>query len=186
MNHKIPLKRGLSDGDICHLSIWNNQTANSSDTPARNTFNDNNCFLIKPYDEKGIQQKLIADIIYKNTTDGIIIADLNGIIEKINPAGAKITGYNATKIIGNNLDSCLSVKHGAKFYSSIRNALYTNGIWRGETWARRKNSTSYPIKLTITQLRDQLGRSDRYIAIFSDQTKIKRGALVPKCTSCVA
>lgn len=170
MSHKTALKKDLSDEDTCRLSIWN-QTANPGDNLTKTTFNDNNCFLVKPYDEKDIQQKLIADIIYKNTTDGIIIADLNGIIEKINPTGAKITGYKSTEIIGRNLDSCISVKHGAKFYSSIRNALYTDGIWKGVTLARRKNSAPCPIKLTIAQFRDQLGRSDGYIAIFSDQTK---------------
>ena len=173
MNHKAPLKKWLLDEDTHHLPTWCGQAANSTNSPAKTTFNDNNCFLIKPCDEKGSQQKLIADIIYKNTTDGIIIADLNGIIEKINPAGAKITGYKPTEIIGSNLDSCLSVKHGAKFYFLVRKALFTDGIWRGETWACRKNSALYPIKLTIAQLRDQLGRSDRYIAIFSDQTKFK-------------
>jgi len=135
--------------------------------------------LAEPYDENSIQQKLTADIIYKNTTDGIIITNLNGIIEKINPAGAKITGYKSTEIIGSNLNSCLSVKHGTKFYSSIRNALYVKGIWEGVTWVRRKNSATCPIKLTITQLRDQLGRSYQYVAIFSKLTKPMHGFMLP-------
>jgi diguanylate cyclase (GGDEF)-like protein len=52
-------------------------------------------------------------------------------------------------------------------------ALKSQGHWTGEVWNRRKNGEVFAELLTISAVRDALGQTLRYVALFSDITSIK-------------
>jgi diguanylate cyclase (GGDEF)-like protein len=52
-------------------------------------------------------------------------------------------------------------------------ALLTEGQWRGEIWNRRKNGEIYPEWINISAIHDDNGKTNHYVAIFSDISKIK-------------
>ncbi|MBI3754909.1 MAG: PAS domain S-box protein [Deltaproteobacteria bacterium] len=94
-------------------------------------------------EHKNMEDKLnLASEVFENTTEGIVITDVNANILSINPAFTAVTGYTAEEAIGKNMRLLKSGRHDAKFYKGMWMALSTAGSWHGEIWNRRKNGES--------------------------------------------
>jgi hypothetical protein len=52
--------------------------------------------------------------------------------------------------------------------------LGTTGQWQGEIWNKRKSGDIYPEELNIHSLKAESGKTQRFVAIFSDITERKR------------
>jgi diguanylate cyclase (GGDEF)-like protein/PAS domain S-box-containing protein len=115
----------------------------------------------------------LAEKVYETTFEGILITDANSVIESVNPAFTKITGYRAQEVIGRKPSILSSGRHPAEFYQSMWADLLQRGYWQGEVWNRRKNGEIYPEWLSISAVKDSLGKVTNYVAIFSDITERK-------------
>ncbi|MBC8211777.1 MAG: EAL domain-containing protein [Gammaproteobacteria bacterium] len=120
--------------------------------------------------EKELQ--LSAKII-ESTVEGVVVADAEGAVLKVNPAFCKISGYNEDEVMGKNLNLLQSGKHGELFYQDMWSSIKKKGYWRGEIWNKRKNGDIYPEWLTINTLRDEDDRLTNYVGVFSDISEIK-------------
>ncbi len=125
----------------------------------------------KEYEEK---LRLLASV-FENTVEGIVITDLHGTIEEVNPGFSAITGYSAQEAIGKNPSILKSNHHNANFYQEMWRDITETGHWSGEIWNRRKNGESYPERLSINSVTDYRGDISHYISVFYDISDIKRG-----------
>jgi PAS domain S-box-containing protein len=124
--------------------------------------------------EKKIEKKLkLSDIVFENTTEGIIITNEKSEIISVNNAFTNITGYSFEEIQNQNPKILKSGKHDSEFYKSLWNDLDKNGSWEGEIWNRKKNGEIYPEWLNLSIVKDSTGKIINYVALFSDITKIK-------------
>ncbi len=117
--------------------------------------------------------QLLSENIYRNSIEGIVITDRNGIIDSINPAFTGITGYTEKDALGKKTSILKSHKHDHEFYTDMWRQLLKKGYWDGEIWNRRKDGTVYPEYLTITSLRDNKGEIQHFISFFHDLTEVK-------------
>ncbi len=117
--------------------------------------------------------KLCANV-YENVAEGIIITDKKGIIQQVNPAFTKITGYLPEEVIGHTPELLKSGKHEASFFESIWDTVNYEGVWIGEVWNRRKNGESYPQRTSITAISDKNGEATHFVEIFHDISDAKR------------
>ncbi len=118
--------------------------------------------------------RLLASV-FESTVEGIVITDLEGIIEEVNPGFTAITGYSAPEAIGKNPSILKSNHHDAEFYREMWKAITQTGHWSGEIWNRRKNGESYPERLSINAVTDYKGDISHYISVFYDISDVKRG-----------
>jgi len=116
----------------------------------------------------------LAACVFKNTLDGVLITDTDGIILSVNPAFTEITGYRAEEAIGHNPRILQSNQHDRAFYTSMWTQITTKGRWKGEIWNRRKNGALYLERMTISMVRDMDGKPIRYVSVFSDITAFWR------------
>jgi len=131
-----------------------------------------NCSVV---DYERIERRLLQiGEVFENSTEGILITDLNGKAIEANRAFESITGYTREEIIGNSTAILKSGRHDQAFYDKMWNAIIMDGFWQGEIYNRRKNGEVYPEFLTISQARDKSGKPISYIAMFSDLTSVKR------------
>ncbi|MGG1674571.1 MFS transporter [Neobacillus sp. NRS-1170] len=113
------------------------------------------------------QEKLdISSKIVNHAVDGICVTDNNGIIQKVNPAFTKITGYTQKDVIGKTPSVLQSGEHDNEFYKSMWSELKTNGVWEGFIWNKRKNNEIYREWLTITAIKDDIGEIKNYVGMF--------------------
>lgn len=121
-----------------------------------------------------IEKKLkLSDIVFENTTEGIIITNEKGEIISVNNAFSNITGYFFEEIKYLNPKILKSGKHDREFYTNLWAELEKNGSWKGEIWNRKKNGEVYPEWLNLSVVKDSNGKVLNYVALFSDITKIK-------------
>jgi MFS transporter, NNP family, nitrate/nitrite transporter len=117
------------------------------------------------------QDKLsLAANVIDHTVEGIMITDLKGNIEKVNPAFTTVTGYSPEEIIGKNPRILRSGEHEEEFYQDMWKAIKENGFWQGEIWNKKKNGIVYPEWLTISPVKNEAGEIKNFVGMFSEMT----------------
>jgi diguanylate cyclase (GGDEF)-like protein/PAS domain S-box-containing protein len=113
----------------------------------------------------------LADKVFESTLEGIMVTNANGVIERVNPAFTRLTGYSAEEAIGQRASLLSSGRQPPEFYAELWRALREDGFWQGEIWNRRKDGELYLEHLTISGIRDEDGGYSHYAAVFADITQ---------------
>ena len=124
--------------------------------------------LVDPEIERTHQ---LATAVFMHTTRGIMVTDANDMIQSVNDAFVKITGYSAAEIIGKSPLLFSSGVQDDAFHVQMQRILQETGVWTGIYWNRRKNGEIYPQETTINAIRNDLGEIVQYCSIFSDITE---------------
>lgn len=114
----------------------------------------------------------VAAIAFESQ-EAIIITDAEKVIQRVNPAFTKVTGYSAAEAIGRTPAMLQSGRQDAAYYRAMWEAVRTRGEWQGEIWNRRKSGEIYPEWLTITAVKDATGTVVNYVGMFQDITERK-------------
>jgi diguanylate cyclase (GGDEF)-like protein/PAS domain S-box-containing protein len=120
--------------------------------------------------EYGLHQ---AAAVFANSSEAMIITDARRRIIQFNDALLEITGFAKEDIRGKDLDLIHADILGEDFNRSIWQTLEQEDHWQGEIWNRRWNGEPYPAWETIDLVRDDQGRLNHYVCLFSDITSIK-------------
>ncbi len=115
----------------------------------------------------------LASLVYQNSSDAMIVTDVDGNILAINPAYSKITGYQFDEVKGKTHRILQSDRHGIHFYNAMQDAINSTGQWQGEIWSKRKSGEIYPQWLTFNTSYHDDGSVHRRVALFSDISAIK-------------
>ncbi len=110
---------------------------------------------------------LIASII-ENATEGILVTNAQSVIQAVNPALERATGYAASELIGHTPALLRSGQHDKDFYQEMWRTLRDRGLWHGEVLNRHKNGEIYPEHLAISTVKDAEQRTTHYVGIYSD------------------
>ncbi|WP_245600368.1 diguanylate cyclase domain-containing protein [Psychromonas arctica] len=117
-------------------------------------------------------QLKLATCVFDSTVDGVLITDINGFILSVNPAFTHITGYSAEEAIGLTPNILKSYRQNDDFYTALWAELKKHGKWSGEIWNRRKSGDIFLVRLNISMVKDEEGKTIRYISVFSDITDL--------------
>jgi diguanylate cyclase (GGDEF)-like protein/PAS domain S-box-containing protein len=115
----------------------------------------------------------VLDKVFESTLEGILITDRAGVIQSVNPAFTRITGYSADEAVGKTPSILNSGKQSPEFYLHLWYSLERDGRWQGEVVNRRKNGLLYTEHLSISGIRNAEGLCEHYVAVFSDITHRK-------------
>lgn len=130
------------------------------------------CIDITDRKQSEAKQLLLASV-FTHALEGILITAADGSIMDTNQAFSRITGYRADEVRGKNPRILNSGRHPQTFYADLWNSLIAKGEWTGEVWNRRKDGTHYVAMQTISAVRDEVGNTAHYVALFADITAIK-------------
>lgn len=110
----------------------------------------------------------------EQSTDSIMIATLDGVIEFVNPAFCRASGYAAEELIGQNLRMLQSGLTPTTTYQSLWHALTLGETWQGEFISRHKNGCNYTDAATISPYRRADGQITHYVAVQKNVTELKQ------------
>ncbi|WP_245308341.1 PAS domain-containing protein [Halalkalibacter urbisdiaboli] len=102
--------------------------------------------------------------------EGILVTDIHGKIQSVNPSFTKLTGYKEKEVIGKTPAVLKSGKQDLDFYRTMWQQIKKNGYWQGQLWNRRKNGDVYLEWLTISAIKNEAGEVKYYAGMFSDIT----------------
>ncbi len=121
-------------------------------------------------ERKRAEQELRIAATAFETQEGIVIADRDQRILRVNSAFTRLTGYSAEEVIGKTPALLSSGRQDRAFYRSMWQTIQRDKYWQGEIWNRRKDGVVYPEWLTITAVTDTDGEVTHYIGVFTDIT----------------
>ncbi len=117
------------------------------------------------------RERLVAAI--EHTSESVIIADLTGTIEYVNPAFERVSGYRREEVIGQNPRILKSGRQTAGFYRALWARLTRGRTWSGTMINRRKDGTLYEEEATISPIRGPDGAITSYVGVQRDVTAIR-------------
>lgn len=112
----------------------------------------------------------------EQTSQGIVITDLEARIEYVNQAFSAISGYSLAEMQGQNPRMFRSGQTPQATYSELWATLGRGEIWHGEFINARKNGEVYVESARISPVRQPDGRVTHYLAIKDDITERKRAS----------
>jgi two-component system sensor histidine kinase/response regulator len=103
----------------------------------------------------------------------VIITDLEGHIEYVNPKFTELTGYSFDEAVGQNPRILKSGHIGNETYKDLWETVKAGGEWKGELLNKKKNGELFWEYATISQIRNSAGEITHFLAVKEDITKRK-------------
>ncbi len=141
-----------------------------------------------PYDESDVRQlSLLMDSVWRisegrrselvqrrlataleHAAEGVVITDVNGVIQYVNPSLETMTGYKREELIGTNPRLLKSGEQSSAFYEELWETITSGRIWMGRFVNKRKDDTLYTEEATISPVRDATGTITNFVGMKRD------------------
>jgi two-component system, cell cycle sensor histidine kinase and response regulator CckA len=115
--------------------------------------------------EKAMQRLVTA---VEQAAEGIVITDLQGNMQYVNPAFCRMTGYLPEEVTGKNTRLLKSGKQDRNLYKNLWKTINNGGIWTGKLVNRKKDGTFYTEEITISPIIDGSGQITNFVALKKD------------------
>ena len=126
-------------------------------------------------EQKKTQEELSKlSSVAQQTADSIMITDREGVVEYVNPAFEKLTGYRAPEMVGQKPSVLKSGKMTPAFYEKLWQTILAGKPFRGVFLNRRRNGDLYYMDNTISALKDERGEITHFVSAGRDKTEQKR------------
>jgi PAS domain S-box-containing protein len=102
--------------------------------------------------------------------DGVLISDARGLIEYVNPAFTRLTGYELSELRGKTPAVLKSGATNDGLYRLIWATIKGGKAWSGRIVDRRKDGTYYPTALTIAPITGPKGEIINYVGVQHDMS----------------
>jgi PAS domain S-box-containing protein len=109
----------------------------------------------------------------EQAAEGVVVTDIDGEIQYVNPAFSAMTGYSREEALGKKTSILKSGKQDAAFYATMWATLRAGQVWRGEVINRRKDESLYTEKMSITPVHNEHGEIVHFVAMKEDITARK-------------
>ncbi|HLO33504.1 MAG TPA: PAS domain S-box protein [Anaerolineales bacterium] len=111
--------------------------------------------------------------IVEQTEDTVVVTNRDGVIEYVNPAFERLTGYAKEEALGQTPRVLKSGLHDNEFYRELWNTILKGDVFQSEIANRKKNGDLYHEVKTITPLRDAQDTITHFVATGKDITQHK-------------
>lgn len=146
---------------------------------AFNTMTDNIQTLVFDLEKEVESHRLTSDHLRKlslaieQSPVAVMITDLDGAIEYVNPEFCRRTGYTEEEVLGENPRIISSGETPIHQYKSLWSTIKSGHSWHGELYNKKKNGELYWENTTISPIVSSEGVVTHYLAIKEDITQRK-------------
>ena len=122
-------------------------------------------------EEKSINDERIRlATAIEQAAEAIFITDTRWIVEYVNPAFERMTGYSRSEIVGRHIRLLKSDVHDRDFYRQIRETIQAGKVWSGQIVSRKKDGTVFHTEATDSPVRDGSGNIINFVGVSRDIT----------------
>ena len=118
------------------------------------------------------RQALLSEAVFTAASEGILIADAQTRIVRVNPAFCKLSGFSQDTLVGHKVSTLKSGRHSDEFYQQMWQSLNDKGHWAGEMLDRSADGRIYPLWNSINVIRDTSGQVVYYVSVQTDLTPL--------------
>ncbi|MEI6335002.1 MAG: CHASE domain-containing protein [Methylococcaceae bacterium] len=104
----------------------------------------------------------------------IVMTDITGAIEYVNPMFCQVTGYTFTEALGQNPRILKSGELTSDSYQELWNTILSGEVWRGQFHNIKKSGEPFWEQTSISPIKDDLGVIIGFVAVKEDITDLKQ------------
>ena len=116
-------------------------------------------------------ERLRLATVIEQSTESVLMTDMTGAIEYVNPAFERVTGYSRAEVIGRNPRLLQSGAQSPAFYAAMWQTLTAGRSWEGDLVNRRKDGSLITEEATISPVCSPTGATSGYVAVKRDVTR---------------
>jgi PAS domain S-box-containing protein len=120
------------------------------------------------------ETRLLLTVAIEQAGETVIITDMNGIIQYVNPMFETVTGYSRAEVVGQNPRILKSDKQNEAFYHELWDTITSGRVWNGRFVNRKKDGSHYTEDATISPVHDNDGRIVSFVAVKRDISETLR------------
>lgn len=107
----------------------------------------------------------------EQASESVVITNASGLIQYVNPAFERISGYSRKEANGMALDRLNSGQRSPVRFSEIQQQLASGETWAGRLANRDKFGCPFEVEATIAPIRDETGRITHNVSVQRDMTQ---------------
>ncbi len=133
------------------------------------------CFLRDISEQLNKQKELNKlSTAVKQSPNLVVMTNIEGIVEYVNPRVEAITGYKKENIIGKNISLLRSGLNKLTDNPEVWEQLKQGIAWNGSLQNKKKNGELYWVRETVTPINDDEGLATHFISTQEDITKERK------------
>jgi len=103
----------------------------------------------------------------------VIITDLKGIIEYVNPRFEQLTGYSEAEALGRNVSLLKSGETSKETYQNLWQTIMSGHRWHGDLKDKRRDGSTFWASVSISPIWDDGGEISHFVSMHEDITHRK-------------
>jgi PAS domain S-box-containing protein len=117
---------------------------------------------------KGLRRLLSA---IEHISESVVITDIEGVIQYVNPAFERISGFTAEEVLGRNPNILKSGEQDKAFYHQLWQTILSGDTWQGRLTNLKKDGSLYIEVASISPVADDKGQIINFVAVKRDITE---------------
>ena len=144
-------------------------------TPLENDVPPTLLAIVHDITERKQTQDMLSkfSIAVEQSPASVVITDLKGTIQYVNPRFTQITGYSSAEALGQNPRILSSMQTAHATYVDMWNRITSGKLWQGELHNKRKNGDLYWEEINVAPVMNPAGVMTHYVAVKTDITERK-------------
>ncbi len=128
--------------------------------------------MVKAKKDKARSEELVERLsnAVHQTADAVFVTDRSGVIEYVNPAFERITGYSSDDVIGRTPRVFKSGMQGADYYDRLWRTVLGGDPFHGTLINRKPSGALYHAEQTITPMTTSTGAISHFVSVMRDMT----------------
>ena len=118
--------------------------------------------------------RLAFNDIIEQVADEVMVTDKKGIIEYVNPALEKSSGYSKEELLGKHPRIFKSGKQSIEYYQSLWATILAGKVFHAKLINKKKNGQLYVVDQTISPILNEKKETIHFVSIWKDITEIAR------------
>jgi PAS domain S-box-containing protein len=123
---------------------------------------------------EALQSFVLLSRVVEQTADSVVLTDIHGVIQYVNPAFVTTTGYSKEEALGKTPRILRSGLHDAEFYRQMWTQFTDGPAFKGMVINRKKTGELFWAQQTITSMRDEGGNLTHFVSVSQDITELRK------------
>ncbi|MCP4133506.1 MAG: PAS domain S-box protein [bacterium] len=131
--------------------------------------------IVRDITERKKSERQISRLatVIEQVNESVVITNLKGSIEYVNPFFERSTGYSASEVLGENSRILKSELNKPEVHKKLWNTISDGNIWQGTLRNKRKDGVLFDEEASIFPIKDSSGNIINYAAVKRDITERK-------------
>ncbi|MFW6003953.1 MAG: sensor histidine kinase [Halanaeroarchaeum sp.] len=122
---------------------------------------------------ESIEQTRLFEQAVEEAGHSVIITDTDEVIQYVNPAFERISGYSRAEAIGETPRILRSGDTDPAVYEDMWETLADGDVWEGEVTNQRKTGERFLAQMTIAPIENEAGETEYYVGINTEVTAVR-------------